>query len=677
VRRLVRDFLTDVACPESERDAWIDVYFEQRDPDWPVTQAMLVPTGGGKTRITIQELATWISEVAIRRPIIYAVPLHKLSPEIEKQFADAGINARIFRGRNAEDPENPGRNTCINPKAVALATKCHADITTSCCFQSKEKKCWFYDPGPGQCGYQRQQLDAETVQVWIVASDMLFQTHKVFAEPVAVILDESIWRKGIRGLEIEEHETRWLISINSLLHNGPLDFNNPIDTRDSFRDELGEALQNQEKLGSVERQHLFDALNVKKCSEVIALEWKCLPKLELEPGMSDAEIAALEANEILIDTIRHNRRVIRIWEAVRELLRHPEIAVSGRLILKQQNGQRVVEWRGVADISKQFWVSTLMLDATRPTLPILQVYHPQAEIVADIKCAMPPHVRIKQVLGAPTSSNKLHDEKHLSAVRRYILRRWMETGRQRTLVITQLYADEWLKVKGLPKNIAVEHFNNITGRDEYHDVRLLLVIGRTAPGPRATEALAGALSGAQPKIVPFNPRFTWYPSSSHSIKLRDGSGIKTNCDEHPDRFVEDVRWLVHEAELIQSIGRGRALNRTAETPLDIDLLFDTCLPIAVDEAVRWKKPSLLIETAIDEGAVLTSPIDMVKAWPALWPNEKAADRCLRLGVLELPGFEPVHYQLAGPKMNRRLAYFDRRIIADPRAWLRKRLGPLV
>ena len=48
-----------------------------------------------------------------------------------------------------------------------------------------------------------------------------------------------------------------------------------------------------------------------------------------------------------------------------------------------------------------------MLDATLPALPVLQVYHPQAEIVADIKVAMPEHVRIRQVLRAPTSSNKL------------------------------------------------------------------------------------------------------------------------------------------------------------------------------------------------------------------------------------------------------------------------------
>ena len=46
------------------------------------------------------------------------------------------------------------------------------------------------------------------------------------------------------------------------------------------------------------------------------------------------------------------------------------------------------------------------------------------------------------------------------------------------------------------------------------------------------------------------------------------------------------------------------------------------------------------------------------------------------GVPELPGFEPVEYQLAGPKMKRRKGFFDRSLITDPRAWLTGRLGKL-
>ena len=201
----------------------------------------------------------------------------------------------------------------------------------------------------------------------------------------------------------------------------------------------------QDENGGVERKHLDADIDADACDERDRLEWKLMPKLGQHPGMSDAEISALANDSDTIDAIQHARRVIQIWEAVRELLRDPDIAVSGRLTLKQRNGQRVVEWRASPQISKQFQVPTLLLDATLPALPLLQVYHPQVEVVADIKVAMPPHVRIRQVLRAPTSSNKLDDEKHLDDVQRYILQRWIETGRQPTLVICQQKVEDYLR----------------------------------------------------------------------------------------------------------------------------------------------------------------------------------------------------------------------------------------
>ena len=47
-----------------------------------------------------------------------------------------------------------------------------------------------------------------------------------------------------------------------------------------------------------------------------------------------------------------------------------------------------------------------------------------------------------------------------------------------------------------------------------------------------------------------------------------------------------------------------------------------------------------------------------------------------MGVPFLPGFKQVNYQLQGPKMKSRSAYFDLKIIPNPRTWLEQRLGPL-
>ncbi len=654
VQKHARDFFECVAIPESERNVWTDFYFENGPP--LIAWAIPIPTGVGKTQITIAQLAAWLLTVTIKGPIIYAVPRHKLGVKIEEQFAAHGINARIFRGREADDPENSDDKMCLNLEAVELAKRARADIAKSCCRDGK-KFCRFFD----SCAYQRQQLDGEAVQVWIVAADMLFHTQKVFGKPAAVIIDEAFWQKGIRGVEHEACS----VPLASLDGGG-------LSDRDFLRDRLRQALEQQTN-GPVSRQQLDAMLMEEECTRAIKLEWAAMPKVKIEPGMSEAAIKALHSAET-IDAIQHSRRVIQIYAAARELLQSPEIEHSGRLRLKQKNGQRVIEWRGVAPISDQFEVPTLLLDATLPDPSLLQVYHPEVKVVADIKVEMPPHVHIRQVLRAPTSSSKLKNDKHLDEVRRYVLQRWMETGRQPTLVICQMKVDEWLACCGLPQGITVEHYNDVSGIDDYRDVRLLVLVGRTAPGPGAIETMAAALSGAQPVACSSaDGRFAWYPRVKRGIRLADGRGIETQGDRHPDDFVEAVRWQVHEAELMQAIGRARGINRTALTPLDVDLLFDSCLPVTVNEVVTWKPPSLLVETAA-EGVMLTSPVDMMKVWPKLWPNTRAADRTVQQGLPVLPGFEPVTYQLKGPKMKPRVGYFDN-LIPDPETWLREWLGP--
>ncbi len=137
-----------------------------------------------------------------------------------------------------------------------------------------------------------------------------------------------------------------------------------------------------------------------------------------------------------------------------------------------------------------------------------------------------------------------------------------------------------------------------------------------------------------------------------------------------------MRRQITEAELVQAFGRARAVNRTEQTPLDVDLLFDTCLPISLDQVNTWENPSLLIETAA-EGVMLTSPADMVQIWPRLWPNNRAANRTLEDGVPSLPNFVKATYRPSGAKKKVRIAYFDLGLIADPRRWLEDRLGPLI
>ena len=316
---------------------------------------------------------------------------------------------------------------------------------------------------------------------------------------------------------------------------------------------------------------------------------------------------------------------------------------------------------------------------------------------------MPEQVHIRQVLGAPSTSNKLDTEKNRKDLYRYILSRWMQLGRCETLIVCQKKYENYLEDEcGFRRNdegqlvghgnIYVEHFNNIRGLDQYNNVRLLIVIGGTAPGPLKTEPIAGALFGAQPLKVTRNAiGYTGYPPVDRGIGLTNGSGIKTHGDQHPDPGVEAVRWQINEAEQVHAVGRARGVNRKADNPVDIDMLFDNALPMLVNSVMLWEEvhlSALSASTAV-EGVMLTSPCDMVKVWPELWKSQKrrkkaertsklkAAQRTVEQGVPELPGFVPVSYQLEGAKMKPRLGYFNLSIIPDPILWLETNIGPVV
>ena len=625
-----------------------------------------VDTGLGKTTITAKEVAasrTWIDangKKHRKNPVGYAVPTHRLGSDLEQQFLDQDVVARIFRGRDADDPLNPDQKMCLALDKVAIAIETKQPVERSCC-KYKKDVCPFYD----QCGYQRQK--AKGVEAWIFATDMIFHRQPAIGKLRALVIDEGFWQKAHRGIEDNE---KWELPLASLSSSGNAELR-----------ALADVLARQtEDGGLLWKRYTIYAGDGRHLTKMIIEQWKEMPKLDMRPGMSAAECAALVKNRSkLIHQIIFARRVILVLEELRNMMQH-EIKISGRLQIGTSDKlqQRVLTWRGVAEVTKQFRVPTLLLDATMPDASIIKVTHPRFRLKADIRVAMPASVRIRQILGTPTSQTKLidgkHCEKHREEIRRYILQRWFETGRQKSLVITQMGYADWLQGK-LPANIAIGHYNAIAGLDQYRDVRLEILIGRPQPGPKAVEALAATLSGLMPDCIGDGERFNWYPRIRRGIRLEDGSGVAVIGERHPDDFCEAIRQQITEAELMQAIGRARAVNRDASSPLlDIDLALDVVLPIVIGEVDIWKRPSLLIDTAT-QGVMLKSPTDLVRIWPELW-DVTSAERTVKKGVPPLPGFEPVTYHLQGNGMKPRTGFFDCSLIPDPAVWLKGHLGPL-
>jgi len=608
----------------------------------PLVQAIRASTGIGKT----QRFAALLARRKPALPCLYLVPTHRLGDDIAKHFEERGLTARVYRGRDAADPAIPGNleqpkakqvRMCLEPEKVKLAQSCGLRVDKACC-KSKEQQCASYD----LCGYQRQ-LRGDAPNVWLAAHNLLFHPVPAFKSVAGVVIDETFYQHGIVGMTPHGDDGESAFTLDELETELPAEA--VPDPCFYIRAALREILLvlREHPPGGLERDRLVNCVPNRAgrvdmlkdyCSRAINEEWQITNGVALRPTMTAAQIDAIKEQLPLARMARFRRGV---WRALRDLVEMPEGTVSGRLLLREnKQGRRVLRIRGVREIVEDRGkVPTLILDATLPDPAILQTWYPQLEVVADIEVQMPASVHVRQVLKAPVSQRKMWGTgarkavgRNRQAVRRYILQRWLEAGRQPMLVICQKNVEEWLlKEAGLPEGIAVEHFNAISGLDQYKNVHSLILIGRTVPVPEHVEAIAGALIGVQPIKVPpaeDGKPATWYGRVTRGIRLADGAGVAVEADQHPDPMAEAVRYQICEAELMQALGRARAINRSAEAPLAVDIVADVVLPITADEVVAWEEPSAIVEAAV-EGIVLTAPKDMSRAWPAVWATAKAAE----------------------------------------------------
>ncbi len=289
---------------------------------------------------------------------------------------------------------------------------------------------------------------------------------------------------------------------------------------------------------------------------------------------------------------------------------------------------------------------------------------------------------MRQVLGAPVSRRKLlasEAGRNREAVRRAILLRWVQAGRCPTLVVCQKEAEEKLLELGLPEGIAVAHYNAIEGLDGFKDVGLLIAIGRTLPDVLEAETYAGALTGLEPVRTAQpekGPR--WYDRVPLGLRMADGTGHPVQGDRHPGVFAEAARWSVCEAGVLQAVGRARAVNRTAENPVAIEIWSDLALPLTVDEVMAWESvPAGYEADMVADGIVLASPSDMAACWPNVWSTEKAAERWrAKTTSPPFPIKNGIRYRHPGERQKWRSGWHDPAVCPDLRAWLEARLGPL-
>jgi putative DNA primase/helicase len=676
-------------------EAWavheFDAYVPPAPPACPV-QAVSVDVGLGKTRTWRERVAPAL--VGGGLPGILAVPRHRLGDEIVRDLAAAGIRVRVYRGREAADPEQPGEKMCRALERATLISDALGGVSRRAC-KHKESVCEFYDV----CGYQRQRRALP--DIWVVAHQLLFQARPSFIpEPASLVTDEAFWSGALHGVDrpvklwvTEIRETREIRKPDGGRYTG--------STADlmTISDRLCSVLDVEEE-GRIRKDTLTKAhLTAADFREARRLEWRRKIEIEVEPTTPLAVVRARGSK-----IVAHNQlvaRLARVWDLLERTIEAPyerspwlELRKSEPLPGGKGNAPAIrMTW--CDEIHESWRAPTLIMDATLPA-PIVRQFFPKMPEPLAVAAPM-PHTRVRQITDRAMTAEMLiptegagertnaTQRANVERVRRFVEVRADDVRAGKVLVVCQLGLEVALTAGEVPDNVEIQHFNNITGENAWSDVGLVIVIGRTEPAPQTVERTARTLFGADViEIDPDERGAIKYPLVTRGIRMRDGRGIAVQAPKHPDERAEAVRWAICEAGLVQAIGRGRGVNRGAADVLQIDILTNVVLPIEVDEVTTWNRiqPSLA-QIMRARGAVPIGYADMAMAYPDLFSSADAARKALSrenpgqmpieeylIGVC--PGFLSISYRRSGSRGPAGRLFYAARI--NPLAWLTDRIG---
>jgi hypothetical protein len=205
------------------------------------------------------------------------------------------------------------------------------------------------------------------------------------------------------------------------------------------------------------------------------------------------------------------------------------------------------------------------------------------------------------------------------------------------------------------------------------------------------------------------PKGERYPMQAVGRLMSDGTGRRALTPRHPDPFVEAVRFAICEGEVLQAVGRGRGVRRSAGMPLEVLILTNVPIPIPVDQLTAWGDLCVTgpFDVLVARGVV---PLDYagiaaalpqqfadaarVKDWFQYRPDARSRFQSIRksapaLGYVDMSDFRGIihsdstmddsakliayRYRRAGPRQ-RATVLVDAAMHADPRAAVEAVLG---
>jgi hypothetical protein len=559
--------------------------------------AIKTSTGLGKSTLMRKHAARFIKELrgnGNNKSVVVFVPTIDLAREQMLKFREEFpmLTAECFIGLDRDNPDKENVKMCerveansLIEKGIAISNLCGNNKTNEWCRYHINSGC------ENPCGYSQQQHNH--ADIWFMARQKLFTPKPPNIDPAAVVIDESFWEASIgKPLKLSPsslvntkcgpgYEKACEI-ILPYLNDSPDGYLDTGFIRSTSSDAIGLCFAASKELSSFSRSGI------------------------VSPSMASYEVKK---------TLGHlpSKSIIAFWRVLAEAL------VSGvdetPYIVKTTsiNNGYFLHLTERQKIHKDWNTDTLLLDATVST-GITRHYFPEVKTQV-IDCPM-RETTVTQIYDVPLSKRMMLPDKKRGTKKNAELIKNQDklisilivriadiaTGVKvngysepvKMLLVTNKAIEEKLiEHKDFPSGIATMHYGATSGIDIYKDVPSLVIVGRMMLSVKQAVHLASLLKG---EVIPASSNDSMYPRHCQTISAESGDRT-VESDYHPDPLVEEVRYQKMEGELIQAIGRARAIRRDESNPLDILVLTNVPIPIKVDLLTTWGE---VVPTKLEE-----------------------------------------------------------------------------
>ncbi|WP_245866856.1 bifunctional DNA primase/polymerase [Oceaniglobus roseus] len=597
----------------------------------PPMLGILATVGLGKSHASREQLLALAAVLRARglphRMLVFTAS-HALAEETAAAWTAASASVAVLRGYERKDPAT-GVPLCKDLEAVRASLAAGLKVRDSACSASDDSRCQHF----ATCLKQQNLRDVAAADVVVAPYDALFSGLAFERDDVALLLiDEGCWARAIERRQdicVEDLASESVAGMGGdRIGRGPVGAMADLVV---WRTRLAAALAANGP-GPVSRSALVGAgLSAETCRDAAGLERWRLQDTGLAPGLKG------NARQAALSMAVANARILSLaslWQALARFL-SASGSHSGQLRIGEPDGtgRHPVHLSRVQELHDSLRGKPILhLDATmRPDL--VHTVLPRLDI-ARIEAAA-PHMQVRQVAGSFGKSmlcpapglepdEVARRANRLQECVDYVHWHARRVSPGRVLVVTYQSIEQ--AFAGIP-NVETAHFNAVAGLDRYKDVALLIVIGRPLAPSRELEALVGAYFGHVPEGR--------YRKDLAGIRMTSGQTRGLVVLRHEDDLAETLRAAICDDELIQVIGRGRGVNRTAQDPLEVHVLADVALPLAIDRLTAWdvERPDV-VQRMLLAGIAVDSPADAAALHPELFSDEKQAQKAFERAVFK-------------------------------------------